>query len=379
MSGPLFLAVRFGSTAFDVLVAVTVLQRLSRAGGVAAPLVGALAAAGSAFLIKLVPWSVLGLGVFGVIHLAYLDLIAVPSVLVVAGFALARRRGAAWARGPVAGLSMGLAASATPLVGAYASFVEPFDLRFEVTRIPVTPERQPVEPLRIGVLADIQTARVTAHEHRAIDALMAERPDIIVLPGDLFHGAAETFGARLGGLRALMAKLRAPGGVYFALGDTDTDEELAAIFAGSEVRLLVNEVNRVVIKGRAVTIAGVELDSRRPAAAALFRALEQAPGEDVRILVSHRPDAVLRLPPRTRIDQVVAGHTHGGQVQLPLLGPPIILSQVPRAVGAGGYHVIDGRAIYVSRGVGHEGGQAPRIRFLCPPEVSLLLLGRQDP
>ena len=62
-------------------------------------------------------------------------------------------------------------------------------------------------------------------------------------------------------------------------------------------------------------------------------------------------------------------------MQLPLLGPHIILSQVPRAVGAGGYHVIDGRAIYVSRGVGHEGGQAPRIRFLCPPEVSLLLLG----
>ena len=162
MSGPLFFAVRFGSTAFDVLVAVTVLQRLSRAGGVAAPLVGAVGA-GSAFLIKLVPWSVLGLGVFGIIHLAYLDLIAVPSVLVVAGFALARRRGVAWARGPVAGLSMGLAASATPLVGAYASFVEPFDLGFEVTRIPVTPERQPVEPLRIGVLADIQTAQVAAH------------------------------------------------------------------------------------------------------------------------------------------------------------------------------------------------------------------------
>jgi uncharacterized protein len=47
---------------------------------------------------------------------------------------------------------------------------------------------------------------------------------------------------------------------------------------------------------------------------------------------------------------------------------------VPRFVAAGGYHVLDGRPIYVSRGVGYEGGQAPRIRFLCPPEVSLRIL-----
>ena len=178
----------------------------------------------------------LGLGVFGIIHLAYLDLIAVPSVLVVAGFALARRRGAAWARGPVAGLSMGLAASATPLVGAYASFVEPFDLRFEVTRIPVTPERQPVEPLRIrraGRHPD--RARHRVDEHGAIDWLMAQRPDVILLPGILFHGAdSPTFEAELGGLRALMMKLQAPGGVYFVLGDADDAPRVRPrIFAGT--------------------------------------------------------------------------------------------------------------------------------------------------
>jgi len=263
-----------------------------------------------------------------------------------------------------------------PALGVYASFVEPFAVRLETTRIPVVPARTVIPPLRVGVLADIQTAHVTDYEHRAIDMLMAERPDIILLPGDLFHGADSTFKAELEGFRTLVAKLTAPGGVYFALGDADTGEELAAIGAGSSLRVLVNEVQRIELGGRAITVAGVELDSASPAALAFLRTLEDAPGDDLRLLISHKPDVALHLRQPTRLDLVVAGHTHGGQVQLPFIGPPLTLSKVPRFVGGGGFHVLDGRPIYVSRGIGHEGGQAPRVRFLCTPEVSLLILER---
>jgi predicted MPP superfamily phosphohydrolase len=54
------------------------------------------------------------------------------------------------------------------------------------------------------------------------------------------------------------------------------------------------------------------------------------------------------------------------------------LTHVPRAVAAGGLHVLDGNRIYVSRGVGCERGPAPRIRLFCPPEVSLLTLRGGD-
>lgn len=94
----------------------------------------------------------------------------------------------------------------------------------------------------------------------------------------------------------------------------------------------------------------------------------------MRLLVAHRPDAVLRLSPATRVDLVVSGHTHGGQLQLPLVGPLTTASHVPRAVAAGGLHEIDGRRIYVSRGIGVERGQAPRLRFGAPPEVAILTL-----
>jgi uncharacterized protein len=95
-------------------------------------------------------------------------------------------------------------------------------------------------------------------------------------------------------------------------------------------------------------------------------------GPRIRIALAHRPDTVRRLAADTRVDLTVAGHTHGGQVQLPVVGPLTIASGVPRQVGAGGLHKLDGRWIYVSRGVGVERAQAPRLRLGAVPEVSLI-------
>ncbi len=112
----------------------------------------------------------------------------------------------------------------------------------------------------------------------------------------------------------------------------------------------------------------------------MIRRLAEAPGStDIRILLTHAPDAALLLPRDSRVDLVVAGHTHGGQIQLPLVGPLVTFSRVPRDVAGGGLHVLDGTQVYVSRGVGCERGQAPQIRFLCPPEVSLLTLASIPP
>ena len=94
----------------------------------------------------------------------------------------------------------------------------------------------------------------------------------------------------------------------------------------------------------------------------------------MRLLLVHHPDPVLRDAPDTRIDLIVAGHTHGGQIQVPFIGPIRTASAVPRDIAAGGLHTFDGRRIYLSRGVGVERGAAPKVRFGAPPEISLLTL-----
>ena len=72
-------------------------------------------------------------------------------------------------------------------------------------------------------------------------------------------------------------------------------------------------------------------------------------------------------------DLMIAGHTHGGQVQIPYLGPVFTFSRVPRLWGAGGLFKFDsGKHLIISRGIGMERGYAPRIRFFCRPQLIFL-------
>jgi predicted MPP superfamily phosphohydrolase len=83
---------------------------------------------------------------------------------------------------------------------------------------------------------------------------------------------------------------------------------------------------------------------------------------------------VMRLHNESRVALALAGHTHGGQIFVPFFGPPLTLSRIPRHMAAGGLHELNGVPLHVSRGIGMERGSAPQIRFLCPPEISLLTL-----
>jgi predicted MPP superfamily phosphohydrolase len=71
------------------------------------------------------------------------------------------------------------------------------------------------------------------------------------------------------------------------------------------------------------------------------------------------------------VDLALAGHTHGGQVVLPFVGALYTKTSLPRAY-ASGLHDFGGILVNVSAGVGMERGTAPQIRFLCPPEISVI-------
>ena len=335
------------------------------------------AGAGAAvFLFKLPILVVLGLDFFGLMHIVYLDLVITIPALGVVVLIMCSKLGRSRPRLPATPIVRVLAVLSLFAIapGIYGSLIEPFRLRLEHAVIPVKDERVGSGELRIGVLADIQTDGISSFEHEALDALLARKPDIIVLPGDFFQAPESAVERGMKHLQAFFRRLHVPVGVYAVLGNADIDvRRVRQMFEGSKVRLLENEVVRVRVKGWELTIAGLDVDYDSAAAAAAIAELENSPGEeDFRLLLCHYPDVIEGLSRSSRVDLVVSGHTHGGQVCLPGFGPLLTLSRVPRHVAAGGYHEIDGRRIYVSRGLGMERAQAPRIRVFCPPEVSVL-------
>lgn len=336
------------------------------------------------FVVKGAFLATFGLPAFGWIHLIYIDLvILVPAIGTLLLIAARFRVGGLPAFRLTAPARVAAIGSLIMVpIGIDATWVEPFRLQLETAQVPVNPKRSGKDVIRIGVLTDLQTNWVTDYERSAVDRLMAEKPDVILLPGDVFQGSTEEFQATKFQLRQLLGRLSAPGGVYLVLGDTDGTggHLLSEILPHTNVRLILNDVVRVAIGDRRMTIGGVELRYAGRPAQEVVEKLEGDEGDDdIRMLLAHRPDVALGLQSGSRIDLVVAGHTHGGQVVIPGFGPPMTLSSVPRNVAAGGLHEINGNPIYVSRGVGWERGHAPRIRFFCRPEISLLEVGLSDP
>jgi predicted MPP superfamily phosphohydrolase len=309
-----------------------------------------------------------GLDLFGVLHLWYLVLVVALPLTGLGLLVLARRREGTTATVVLAALMLVPAP-----IGVYSTHIEPFRLELDEQRVAVASTRSGSATVRVGVLADLQTAGVGDHERRAVQELLDARPDVIVLPGDLFHGGDAELEREAPGLRRLLARLSAPGGVYFVEGDVDGHGRPEAILPDS-IRRLDDEVVQVQVADRTLRIGGTNLDYASTGAERVRRELLE-PGDDITLLVSHRPDTVLELPDDSGVDLVVAGHTHGGQVALPVFGPPLTLSAVPRQVGAGGLHEVHGNPIYVSTGVGMERGQAPQLRFGVRPSVAVLELG----
>ncbi len=323
---------------------------------------------GVLFVSKAVLFRVIGIGAFGMINVAWHGLVYVAPICGVRALLALRRREVSR---PVVVVAL-LAVSFVP-VAAYARFVEPVSLRVERTEVGVDAARAGRANVRILVLSDLQTDQVTEYERDVFDRIEAEKPDVILIPGDLFHGTSARFRTVREPLNALLRRLDAPGGVFLVRGDVDPPHHLDPLLEGTKIRFLENETVTTEIGDRTFTICGLARHERTPAARAAVAELEARGGEtDVRIVMAHHPDAVDLLGPRSRVDLVVAGHTHGGQVVIPGFGPPITLSSLPRRIAAGGLHERNGNSVYVSRGVGHERGQAPRIRFLAPPELTVL-------
>lgn len=161
---------------------------------------------------------------------------------------------------------------------------------------------------------------------------------------------------------AALAGLRAPHGVFAALGNHDPEPQVKSVFEKLGIAVLRDEHTRLALRGEPVSIGGLGSWSRKPAnLRRTFRGSRGFP-----ILLAHDP-RLLDLAAAAAIPLVLSGHTHGGQVVLPGLGAPAA-ARYPFVYRLGRRGP---STLFVSRGVGTV---VLPVRFNCPPEVAILTL-----
>lgn len=370
-----------GSTVVDILACAVALRMLTfrrNPNGEAvarfglSEALGVVVAGSAAFALKLPVLVIAGVGLFGVLHLIYADLaIAAPVVAVMTVLTAKTSRKHKYSLTPAV-WGLVFICCCAPAIAYYATFVEPYRLEECTAAIPLKLAGHDSEQIKVVVLADLQFRRVTDYERDVVRRAMAHQPDIILLPGDVLQGSSDVFREQGEATRDLLGRLHALGGVYLVKGDVDEIHELTSMIDGTQVQLILEDVLRTKVRGLTFAIGGIKTQYDSPGAADTVRRLESADDADVRILLSHRPDIALHLRPDSNVDLVVAGHTHGGQVQIPGFGPLITATRVPNHVAGGGLSELNGNLIYVSRGVGMERGQAPPLRLFCRPELSII-------
>jgi predicted MPP superfamily phosphohydrolase len=247
--------------------------------------------------------------------------------------------------------------------GAGALYVSSRRRHVELTRTTLPIHHLPpgLSGLRVGLITDVHRSRWVSHDDviRAVELLNSARPDIIFLGGDYV-----TWGDRqyVGPSAEALASLSAPHGVYGILGNHDDAVDMPGALAARGIQMLKNARTRLTIRHETIEIVGISFWTRRETdIASLVRG---AAGPVV--LLAHDPRRVLEAA-HLNIPLVLSGHTHGGQVVLPVVG----------AVAARKFPVVSGTArrgettIFVSRGVGTV--YVP-VRVNCPPEVAVLTL-----
>ena len=238
------------------------------------------------------------------------------------------------------------------------------------------PER--LDGFKIAVLADFHyDDHFSVHPiHAAIEMVNDLRADILVLVGDFVSLPSFSDDDRKGALAAdpcarLLCQMHATHGLWAVLGNHDHYTDPAHVTAALQaqgIRVMNNQSAPIEMDGARFWLAGVNDVQGR--AADLDKALHGVPSSEPTVLLAHEPDYadwVSSFP----VDLQISGHSHGGQVRFPLLGPLYLPPLAKKYVW--GMYQVGPLSLYTNPGLGTVG--LP-VRWNCPPEITLLTLRR---
>ena len=255
----------------------------------------------------------------------------------------------------------------------WAFVIEPSRLVLRETRITLPSWPPNFKGLRVAVFSDLHAGSpfiTTDKIQQVVEMTNAARPDLILMPGDFVDGGVpggkflepEVMASVLKGLRARF-------GVFATLGNHDwwyNGQRVKKSLENAGITVLENDAAMIERDGAVIWVVGIgdKWEGKPDIASALARVGADAPI----VALTHNPDIFPSIPARVAL--TIAGHTHGGQVALPIIGRPIVPSDFGERYAAG--HIIEGsKHLFVTTGVGTS---ILPVRFRVPPEISLLTI-----
>lgn len=219
--------------------------------------------------------------------------------------------------------------------------------------------------LKIVFAADFHIApNDTNRLNKIITAIKNEQPDLIILGGDYVKGHQKSSAMPVRQIAQQLATLQTPLGIYAVIGNHDNwygKKEVLDALTEYGIVVLDNSNHRLNINKHYLFLAGVsDMATDTPDLSAAL-----ANTSSPVILISHSPDIFPESPETTL---TLAAHTHGGQINLPFLGAPIVPSKYGQRYNKG---IIkeNGKTMIVTQGLGTS---ILPIRFNCPPEIVII-------
>ena len=259
------------------------------------------------------------------------------------------------------------------LIAIYAYVIEPNNLTLEKIDIKLNPEKQnPGESnLTIIHLSDFHFDNSGGKEEEIIKTVNEINPDYIFITGDFVDNPD-----KIKPCTEFLSKLTKDHKTYGVLGNwehkisNDPGElnELIKELGGAGVKILMNE--HVKLEDNLYLIG---VDDPHTGHDELDMAMHGMPGNSTTILLAHSPEIIDKASDQ-KIDIVLVGHAHGGQVRIPFYGPLWIPSKYGTKYSSGLYPVENGghkTQMYVNRGIGTtSNGIIFKIRMFCSPEIA---------
>jgi predicted MPP superfamily phosphohydrolase len=263
-------------------------------------------------------------------------------------------------------------AAASALLGAliYARQIEP--RMVELVRLTLTlPRLDPeFDGYRVVQIGDFHLDDWSKPERltRIVEKVNGQSPDLVAITGDFASYSARRLDTEM--LTGALRRLRASDGTVAVLGNHDYLTDVGLVLdclRDGGVTELINGVLTLKRGDAELHVAGV--DDVMEGRSRLDLVLDELPGSGAAILLAHEPDFADVAAATGRFDLQLSGHSHGGQVRIPLLGRAILPPFSQRYTR--GLYQVGGMIQYTNRGIGFVDA---RLRFMCRPEITTLTL-----